>query len=98
MGKTTSSLEPTRSRSSRSARRRAKNPLRTALTPTRHRYYLHFPIRFFSGRWELSLRRGGPQGPEICQIRKGGSWSNSFELHWTYVLALYRFSVCVPPD
>ncbi|POY73038.1 hypothetical protein BMF94_3876 [Rhodotorula taiwanensis] len=45
-------------------------------------YYLHFPVKFLSGRWDLSLRQGGPQGPEICQIIKGGSWSNSFEIRW----------------
>ena len=54
------------------------------------RYYLHFPLKFFSGRWELSLRRGGPQGPEICQILKGGSWSNSVELHWTWVQSAFQ--------
>ncbi|GAA6019917.1 hypothetical protein JCM8202_001751 [Rhodotorula sphaerocarpa] len=43
-------------------------------------YYLHFPVKL-SGRWNLSLRRNGPQGPEICKIHKGG-WSNSFSIYW----------------
>lgn len=47
-------------------------------------YYLRFPKHFFSSRWELSLRRGGPEGPEIAQIHKGGaSWKDSFEIRWT---------------
>ncbi|GAA5956814.1 hypothetical protein JCM8115_003827 [Rhodotorula mucilaginosa] len=60
-----------------------KDDIITGADKQQMQYYLHFPLKFFSGRWELSLRRGGPQGPEICQILKGGSWSNSFELHWT---------------
>ncbi|BGP43236.1 hypothetical protein JCM10449v2_007264 [Rhodotorula kratochvilovae] len=42
-------------------------------------YYLHFPLRFFSGRWDLSLRRGGPSGPEVCKIEKG-HFGDSFEI------------------
>ncbi|POY73037.1 hypothetical protein BMF94_3875 [Rhodotorula taiwanensis] len=45
-------------------------------------YYLRFPDNWPSGRWNLSLRRGGAEGPEVCQIIKGGSWSNSFKLIW----------------
>lgn len=33
---------------------------------------------------ELSLRRGGHEGPEIAQIHKGGaSWKDRFEIRWT---------------
>ncbi|GAA5990410.1 hypothetical protein JCM10908_007358 [Rhodotorula pacifica] len=60
-----------------------KDDIVTGADKQQIQYYLHFPIKFFSGRWDLSLRRGGPEGPEICKILKGGSWSNSFELHWT---------------
>ncbi|BGP35113.1 hypothetical protein JCM10296v2_006943 [Rhodotorula toruloides] len=45
-------------------------------------YYLRFPIKFFSARWDLSLRRGGPDGQEVCRLVKGGSWSSSFEIIW----------------
>ncbi|GAA5990408.1 hypothetical protein JCM10908_007357 [Rhodotorula pacifica] len=45
-------------------------------------YYLRFPSKFLSGRWEMVLRRGGPDGPEICQIRKGGSLKDSFTIVW----------------
>ncbi|KAJ8291900.1 hypothetical protein OF846_004688 [Rhodotorula toruloides] len=45
-------------------------------------YYLHFPVKFFSARWDLSLRRGGPDGQEVCRLVKGGSWSSSFEIIW----------------
>ncbi|GAA6053552.1 hypothetical protein NBRC10513_000253 [Rhodotorula toruloides] len=45
-------------------------------------YYLHFPVKFFSARWDLSLRRGGPDGQEVCRLVKGGSFSSSFEIIW----------------
>lgn len=34
-------------------------------------YHLVFPRTFF-GAWELVLRQGGPQGPEVCKIVKSG--------------------------
>ncbi|GAA5839034.1 hypothetical protein JCM9279_002572 [Rhodotorula babjevae] len=42
-------------------------------------FYLHFPVKFFSGRWDLSLRRGGPDGPEVAHIDKG-HFGDSFEV------------------
>ncbi|GAA5827853.1 hypothetical protein JCM11251_007702 [Rhodosporidiobolus azoricus] len=41
-------------------------------------YHLDFP-NTFSGRWDLALRRGGPQGPDVCRITKG-MWGDSFEV------------------
>ena len=48
-------------------------------------FYLHFPVKFFSGRWDLALRRGGPDGPEVAHIDKG-HFGDSFEISF----------VCVP--
>lgn len=48
------------------------------------RFYLRFP-RNWSGRWEMSLRRGSPEGPEVCEIRKGNSLKDSFTVVWPYV-------------
>ncbi|GAA5933804.1 hypothetical protein JCM3775_000287 [Rhodotorula graminis] len=42
-------------------------------------YYLRFPVKFFSGRWDLSLRRGGPDGPEVAHIDKG-TFGDSFDI------------------
>ncbi|BGP19829.1 hypothetical protein JCM10213_003138 [Rhodosporidiobolus nylandii] len=42
-------------------------------------YHLTFPVKFFSGRWDLTLRRHGPQGQEVCKIAKG-SWGDSFDV------------------
>ncbi|KWU43834.1 hypothetical protein RHOSPDRAFT_34634 [Rhodotorula sp. JG-1b] len=44
-------------------------------------FYLRFP-RNWSGRWEMSLRRGSPEGPEVCEIRKGNSLKDSFTVVW----------------
>ncbi|GAA6036254.1 hypothetical protein JCM8097_006860 [Rhodosporidiobolus ruineniae] len=41
-------------------------------------YYLDFP-RTWSGRWDLTLRVGGPQGPPVGNIKKG-AWRDSFDI------------------
>ncbi|GAA6015429.1 hypothetical protein JCM10207_008591 [Rhodosporidiobolus poonsookiae] len=42
-------------------------------------YYLDFPRKFLSNSWDLTLKRGGPQGPQACQIIKG-HFGDSFNI------------------
>merc|ERR1712093_376521 len=42
-------------------------------------FHLVFPVKLFSGRWDLSLHRGGPTGPEICRLVKG-HFNDSFDI------------------
>ena len=59
-------------------------------------YYLRFPVKFFSGRWDLSLRRGGPDGPEVAHIDKG-TFGDSFDISFVCVHAL-SFPLNERPD
>ncbi|GJN93818.1 hypothetical protein Rhopal_006876-T1 [Rhodotorula paludigena] len=53
-----------------------KDDIITGVDKQQQLYHLHFPHTFF-GSWDLALHRGGPAGPHVCQINKGG-WGDSF--------------------
>ncbi|GAA5888306.1 hypothetical protein JCM6882_008576 [Rhodosporidiobolus microsporus] len=56
----------------------SKNDIVTGPDKQTMLYHLDFP-HTFSGRWDLSLRRYGPQGPDVCRIVKG-MWGDSFDV------------------